>query len=306
MSEPTRCGVVAIVGTPNAGKSTLVNRLVGQKVSIVTHKAQTTRTLVRGVAIRDGVQLVLVDTPGVFGPKRRLDRAMVRAALGALRDAEAIVHVIDAPACARRRDEPFGEDIGRIHQTLRGIGRRAIAALNKIDSIARPDLLPLSRALDATNLYSDVFMISALTGDGVEDLAAVLAARAPEGPWLFPEDQVSDAPVRMLAAEITREKLMLRLHAELPYEAMVETDAWEERPDGSARVEQTIYVARESQKKIAIGEGGRVVKAIGEAARKELETLLDRRIHLFLHVKVRENWSEERARFHALGLDYEA
>jgi GTP-binding protein Era len=299
MSEETRCAVVAMIGAPNAGKSTLVNRLVGQKVSIVTHKVQTTRAPVRGVAMRGAAQLVLVDLPGVFAPKRRLDRAMVRAAWAGAGDADIIVHVVDARA-------PQAEDTARIVAGLKGAGRQAVLALNKIDQIARPALLAIAEELTASGAYSDVFMISALKGDGVEDLAAHLAVRAPPGPWLFPEDQAADAPLRVLAAEITREKMMLRLHDELPYEATVETESWQERKDGSARVEQTIYVVRESQKKIAIGEGGRVIKAIGQEARKDLEAMLGRRVHLFLQVKVRENWSEERARYTAMGLDFDA
>ncbi|NWG53709.1 MAG: GTPase Era [Hydrogenophilaceae bacterium] len=308
-----RCAVVAILGAPNAGKSTLVNALVGEKVAIVTHKVQTTRAPLRGVAMRGDVQLVLIDTPGVFAPKRRLDRAMVRAAWGALDGADAIAHVVDAAAAARvasgegtGADAKAQADAETIRTTLKKAGKTAILVLNKVDAMPRAALLGLAQKLSAEGVYDDVFMISALTGDGVEDLATRLAALAPEGPWLFPEDQIADAPARVLAAETTREKLMLRLHDELPYETTVETETWEERKDGSVRIEQTIYVARESQRKIAIGEKGQTVKAIGEAARKELEATLGRRVHLFLHVKLRENWSEERARYRALGLDYDA
>ncbi|MGE3304160.1 MAG: GTPase Era [Hyphomonadaceae bacterium] len=292
----TRCAIVAIIGAPNAGKSTLVNRLVGEKVAIVTHKVQTTRAPLRGIAMRGDVQLVLVDTPGVFQPKRRLDRAMVQAAWGQAGDADLVVHVVDA---LRTRD---GEE-DAIRARLLESKRPAILALNKVDAAAKPALLALAQAMTQHGPYTDVFMISAANGSGVEDLAAHLVAHAPAGPWLFPEDQATDAPLRVMAAEITREKLMLRLHEELPYEATVETESWEERKDGSARVDQTIYVARESQRKIAIGDKGSVVKAIGQAARKELEALLERRVHLFLHVKVRENWAEERARLQAMGLD---
>jgi GTP-binding protein Era len=301
MSEQgqTRCALVAMLGATNAGKSTLVNRLVGSKVSIVTHKVQTTRAPVRGVAMRGDAQLVMVDLPGVFAPKRRLDRAMVQAAWRGARDADLIVHLVDARV-------GFSEDVEAITAELAQTPAGAILALNKIDMIERPALLALAQTMNASGAYADTFMISALNGDGVEDLAAHLAKRAPLGPWLFPEDQAADAPVRVLAAEITREKMMLRLHDELPYQATVETESWKEQKDGSARVEQTIYVARESQKKIAIGEGGRVVKAIGQDARKELEELLDHRVHLFLNVKVRENWSEERARYAAMGLDWDA
>lgn len=312
MSE-RRCAVVAILGAPNAGKSTLVNAMVGEKVAIVTHKVQTTRAPLRGIALRGEVQLVLIDTPGIFAPKRRLDRAMVRSAWSSLDGADAIVHVVDAPAAARAlqghakgADAKAQEDAERIEGKLRELGKQAILAFNKVDAMERPALLDLTAAFRERGIYSDFFMISALSGDGVEDLAVKLARMAPAGPWLFPEDQIADAPARMLAAEVTREKMMLRLHEELPYEATVETEAWEERKDGSVKIDQTIFVARESQRKIAIGQNGQSVKAIGEAARKELEKSLGRRVHLFLHVKVRENWSEERARYQALGLDYDA
>ncbi|HWA21724.1 MAG TPA: GTPase Era [Caulobacterales bacterium] len=297
MSEATFCAVVAIIGAPNAGKSTLVNRLVGEKVSIVTHKAQTTRAAVRGVAMRGAAQLVLVDTPGVFAPKRRLDRAMVRAAWTGASDADVIVHLVDAHT-ARGLDDA-------IRTRLIEEKRKVVLAFNKVDLVEKPVLLALTQTYTADGPYTDVFMISANSGKGVDDLADHLADRAPVGPWLFPEDQASDAPARILAAEITREKLMLRLHDELPYDATVETESWQEHKDGSVRIDQTIYVARDSQKKIAIGEGGQVVKAIGAAARKELEHALDRRVHLFLNVKVRENWAEERARYEAIGLEWE-
>ncbi len=323
MTEPdsaapaTRCGVVAVIGAPNAGKSTLVNRLVGAKVSAVTHKIQTTRFAVRGVAVRGGVQIVLVDTPGVFEPKRRLDRAMVRSAWDGTGDADAVIHLVDAPAHARAlggtptaSDRRTFEDVGRITERLRrralGEGGGSILVLNKIDAMARDRLLEVTRTLHESGAYRDVFMISAETGDGLDDLWAMLAGRAPEGPWLYPADQTADAPVRLLAAELTREKLMLRLHEEVPYEATVETDGWEERRDGSVRIDQTIYVARDSQKVIALGKGGATLKAIGQSARQEMEREFDRRVHLFLHVKVREGWQDERARFSALGLDFDA
>lgn len=309
MTETTRCAIVAVIGAPNAGKSTLVNRLVGEKVAIVTHKVQTTRFPLRGVAMRGDAQLVLVDTPGVFAPKRRLDRAMVRAAWGALEDADAVVHVVDAAGQARTAPTPADkrarEDVATIVARLKDANVKAILALNKIDAMPRDALLAVTKTLFDEGVYSDVFMISAEKGDGVEDLAAALAARAPEGPWLFPEDQAADAPARVRAAEITREKLMLRLHDELPYETTVETEAWEQRKDGSVRIEQTIYVARESQRKIAIGDGGQTVKAIGQAARADIAAMLGAPAHLFLHVKVRENWSDERARFDAMGLDFD-
>lgn len=307
----TRCGFVAIIGAPNAGKSTLVNRLVGSKISIVTHKVQTTRAPVRGVALRGQVQLVLVDTPGVFAPRRRLDRAMVRAAWSHADDADAIVHLVDAPAQAQTAkgggdgsDRASAEDVERIAKRLQDSSQLAILALNKVDSMAREDLLGVTQSLFDLGIYSCAFMISAKRGDGVEDLAGHLASLARPGPWHYPADQIADAPVRVLAAEITREKLMLRLHEELPYETTVETEAFTERKDGSVRIEQTVFVTRESQRKIAIGEGGQTLKAIGRAARLELQEILERPVHLFVHVKVREGWAEERARFTALGLDY--
>ena len=305
-----RCAVVAILGAPNAGKSTLVNQVVGSKVAAVTNKVQTTRAALRGIAMRGDAQLILIDTPGVFAPRRRLDRAMVRAAWNALEGADSIVHLIDAPAHAgegpkKGADGRAVEDSERIAAKLKELGKPAILALNKIDGAPRPALLALTQKLVEQGLYTDVFMISALNGDGVEDLAMTLAERAPKSHWLFPEDQTMDAPVRLLAAEITREKAFLRLHDEIPYELIVETEAWEERPDGSVKIDQIIFIARESQRKIAIGAKGQTIKAIGEAARKELEKALDRRVHLFLHVKVRENWTEERALYAQLGLDWD-
>jgi GTP-binding protein Era len=310
MSEQ-RCAVVAVLGAPNAGKSTLVNALVGAKVAAVTQKVQTTRTLVRGIAMRDNVQLVLIDTPGVFAPKRRLDRAMVAAAWSALEGADAVIHVVDAAAHApadkrAAADARAVEDSQRIAHKLKETGLASILALNKVDSISRPALLEITRQLVEQGLYTDVFMVSAKSGDGVEDIARTLAERAPVSPWLFPEDQTMDAPARVLAAEITREKAMLRLHDELPYDLIVETDAWEDRKDGSTKIDQTLYVARESQRKIAIGAKGQTIKTIGELARKEMEDAFERRIHLFLHVKVREGWSEERALYQRLGLDWSA
>jgi GTP-binding protein Era len=297
MSEQTRCAIVAIIGAPNAGKSTLVNAVVGQKIAIVTHKAQTTRSSVRGVAMRGDAQLVLVDTPGVFAPKRRLDRAMVRAAWTGAGDADAIVHLVDANAF---------NDADPITERLKELGKKAILALNKVDIAAKEALLETARRYSIEGPYTDVFMISAAKGSGVEDLVAYLAKHAPLGPWLFPEDQASDAPSATLAAEVTREKLMLRLHDELPYEATVEPESWKQKRDGSVEIHQTVFVARDSQKKIAIGENGGTIKAIGTAARKELESVFERRVHLFLHVKVRENWADERARYDALGLDWNA
>ncbi|MBL8543045.1 MAG: GTPase Era [Hyphomonadaceae bacterium] len=310
MSEQ-RCAVVAVLGAPNAGKSTLVNTLVGAKVAAVTQKVQTTRALVRGIVMHGDVQLVLIDTPGVFAPKRRLDRAMVAAAWSALEGADAILHVVDAAAHVpggkkSGADLHSVDDSERIAAKLKALELPSILVLNKVDAVSRPHLLAITTKLVEQGLYTDVFMVSAKSGDGVQDIARTLAERAPEGPWLFPEDQTMDAPARVLAAEITREKAMLRLHDELPYDLIVETDSWEERKDGSARIEQTIYVARESQRKIAIGAGGQTIKIIGEQARKEMEAAFDRRIHLFLYVKLREDWSEERAIYQRLGLDYEA
>ncbi|MCG8441371.1 MAG: GTPase Era, partial [Caulobacterales bacterium] len=292
-------------------KSTLVNRLVGCKVTIVTHKVQTTRFAVRGVIIRDASQVVLVDTPGVFAPRRRLDRAMVRAAWDGAAGADLAAHVVDAAAEDRARrggakqaDQRASDDAGRVTEGLLSAGAPAVLILNKVDLLARERLLALAESLHASGAYGEVFMISAETGSGVDDLAAALAGRMPEGPWLYPEDQIADLPERLLAAEITREKVFLRLHQELPYHATVETDAWSERKDGSVRIDQTLYVERDSQRKIALGKGGATIKAIGQAAREELERLLERRAHLFLHVKVRERWMDDRARYAALGLEF--
>ncbi len=309
MSEQ-RCAVVAVLGAPNAGKSTLVNALVGSKVAAVTQKVQTTRALVRGIAMRGDAQLVLIDTPGVFAPKRRLDRAMVAAAWSAIEGADAVLHVVDASAHAgetkKGADAHSVEDSATIAAKLKQLEIASILVLNKVDVVPKPALLELTAKLVSEGLYTDVMMIAAKNGDGVEDLAKLLAERAPEGPWLFPEDQTMDAPARVLAAEITREKAFLRLHDELPYDLIVETDAWEERKDGSAKIDQTLYVARESQRKIAIGAKGQTIKTIGELARKEMEGAFDRRIHLFLHVKLREGWSEERALYQRLGLAYDS
>jgi GTP-binding protein Era len=309
---PTRAGFVAVIGAPNAGKSTLVNRLVGSKVSIVTQKAQTTRFPVRGVAIEGQSQMVLVDTPGIFRPRRRLDRAMVRAAWDRTWEADAIVHLVDAEAelaaagqRVRAADRLAAEDVRTVTAGLTDAGRTAILALNKIDRTSRPELLALAERLFATGAYSQVFMLSAANGDGVADLKQQLAALAPEGPWLYPEDQAADLPARLLAAEITREKLYLRVHEELPYAAGVETTQFEERRDGTARIEQTIYVEREGQRPILIGKGGRTLKWIGEAARKDLAQILDRPVHLFLTVKVKSNWSEERRHYADLGLEFD-
>jgi len=304
MTEPTRAGFAAIIGAPNAGKSTLVNALVGRKVSIVTPKVQTTRFQVRGVMLKGAAQIVLVDTPGVFAPRRRLDRAMVAAAWDGATDADVIVHVVDAAAQLSQQTRTI-EDVERVIQGLKTHERKAILVLNKIDLIKRDDLLAISQKLHETGVYSDVFMISASTGDHIDDLAAALAKAMPESPWLYPEDQIADLSERLLAAEITREKLYLRVHEELPYALTVETESWKPMKDGSVRIEQVIYVEREGHKPIILGKGGRTVKWVGEAARKELEGELERRVHLFLFVKVRPKWGEDRARYSAMGLDFD-
>jgi len=300
MTEQRRCGFVAIVGAPNAGKSTLVNRLVGSKVSIVSPKVQTTRTRVLGIAIiaQEGAQAIFIDTPGIFKPKQRLERAMVRAAWSGATDADMVALVVDA---RKGLDAEVEDIVGR----LKGAGRRAVLVLNKIDLVKREQLLGLAQALHQTGIFDDVFMVSAEKGDGTEDFLTYCGRTLPEGPWHFPEDQLSDMPQRMLAAEITREQLFNRLHQELPYAALVESDRWEERDDGSCRIDQTIYVRRDSQKGIVLGKGGAQIKAIGAAARQELERLLERPVHLFLFVKVREDWPDDRQRYADLGLDYD-
>lgn len=310
----THAGFAAIIGAPNAGKSTLVNRMVGTKVSIVTKKVQTTRFPVRGVAIDGRAQIVLVDTPGIFKPRRRLDRAMVRSAWGGAEDADAVVHLIDAASeiavrgkeSATAADHRCHEDTENITAALKQTGRKVILALNKVDLVKREDLLGLTEALFDADVYEEVFMISAEKGSGVADLKARLGALMPEGHWFYPEDQSADVPVRVLASEITREKLYLRVHEELPYAAAVETTQFEDRPDGSARIEQTIYVERESQRPIILGKGGQTLKWIGQHAREELTELLDRKVHLFLHVKVNEKWTEDRALYAQFGLDFDA
>ncbi|ALN73704.1 GTPase Era [Aureimonas sp. AU20] len=294
---PTRSGFVALLGAPNAGKSTLVNQLVGTKVSIVTHKVQTTRALVRGIAIKDRTQIVFVDTPGVFNPKRRLDRAMVRTAWGGAKDADLVLPIIDA-------QRGVSEEVETILQRLKDVKQPKILLLNKVDQIRREKLLGMTQEISAKGDFERVFMISALNGSGCDDLMAYLATRLPEGPWYYPEDQISDLPLRQLAAEITREKLFLRLHQEIPYASTVETELWESRPDGSVRIEQTIYVERDSQKAIVLGHKGETVKAIGQAARKEIAEAAEQKVHLFLFVKVRENWGDDPERYREMGLDY--
>jgi GTP-binding protein Era len=298
-TAPTRCGYAALLGAPNAGKSTLLNRLVGAKVSIVSPKVQTTRTRVLGIQVKDGAQIIYVDTPGIFRPKRRLDRAMVSAAWAGAADADQVVLLVDS-------EHGLTEEVRAIVAQLKAQHRRALLALNKVDALKREKLLVLAQALDAEGIFDRIFMISALTGDGVEDLERHLIAQMPAGPYLFPEDQLSDMPQRLLAAEVTREQLYLQLHDELPYEATVETETWEEFQDGSAKIQQAIFVQRPTQKAIVLGKGGRRIKSISERARAELEAMFGRRIHLFLFVKVRENWGEDRERFQAMGLDFDA
>ncbi len=293
----TRCGFVALVGAPNAGKSTLVNQLVGTKVSIVSHKVQTTRALVRGLVIENGAQVVFVDTPGIFPPKRRLDRAMVSTAWSGATDADVIALLIDAR-------KGLDEANVAILDKLAEAPRRKILLLNKIDLVRRETLLALAQEATARVGFDRVFMVSALTGDGVRDVVAYLADEMPAGPWLYPADDVSDLPLRVLAAEITREKLFARLHDELPYASTVETEKWETRKDGSVRIEQTIYVERETQKRIVIGKGGQTVKQISTEARKEISEIIDAEAHLFLFVKVRENWADDPERYREMGLDF--
>jgi len=294
----SRCGHVALIGAPNAGKSTLLNRLVGRKLAIVTPKPQTTRTRLLGIATEGPAQIIYVDTPGIFIPRRRLDRAMVAAAWSGAEDADETVLLVDA---ARGIDR----DTRRILDRLAEHARESILALNKIDLVRRDGLLALAETLSREGRFDPVFMISGRTGDGVGDLKRHLASAVPQGPWLFPEDQLSDMPERVIAAEVTREQVFLQLRDELPYGSTVETERWDDKRDGSVRIEQVIFVQRPSQRAIVLGEGGQRIKAIGARARTELESMLERRIHLFLFVKVRENWVEDRERYAALGLDYD-
>ncbi len=309
---PQRCGFAAVIGSPNAGKSTLVNALVGEKVTIVTHKVQTTRFAVRGVALADQTQIVLVDTPGVFAPKTRLDKSMVAAAWSGAGEADAIMHVVDAGARARMvhggsksGDSRMVEDDDRVTEGLKKTEQKAILVLNKVDLMPRDQLLAISQALYETGVYSEVFMISAKTGSGVPQLREFIAGLMPKGVWHYPADQVADLPARILAAEITREKVYLRLHEELPYASMVETEVWKKLRDGSLRIEQSIIVERETQKPIVLGKGGSAVKAIGEASRKELETVLGCKVHLFLNVKVDAKWMARRSHYKDVGLDFD-
>ncbi len=296
-SAETRCGFIAIIGAPNAGKSTLLNRFVGSKIAIVTHKVQTTRTRITGIAIEGDTQLVFVDTPGIFAPRRKLDRAMVSAAWRGAQDADLILLMVDAL-------DGITDEVNLILEGLKRSGRQAILALNKVDTVKRDSLLAMARELDKAGVFTETFMISALDGNGCDDLRAALIEALPRGPWLYPEDQITDVPQKMLAAEITREQIYLRLHQELPYQIAVEAESWQERKDGSIRIEQVIFVERKSQKGIVIGKGGQSLKKIGEMARAEMEQVFGCKIHLFLFVKVAERWSETRFHYSEIGLDY--
>ncbi|MEO1199964.1 MAG: GTPase Era [Pseudomonadota bacterium] len=292
----TRCGFVALIGAPNAGKSTLLNMLVGAKVSIVTHKVQTTRALVRGIMVEDETQLVFIDTPGIFSPRRRLETAMVDAAWGGARDADVIVLVVDARS-------PDSEDVQRIVNQLSDTKVPVLLALNKVDLVKKDKLLGAAAMLNESHAFTETFMISALTGSGVADLRDALIARAPSGPWHYPEDQLTDLPLRMAASELTREKLMLRLHDELPYRLTVETEDWKDFGKKGVRIQQVIYVERDGHKGIVLGKGGQTIREIGQTAREEISAMLERPAHLFLFVKVRERWSEDPERYREMGLD---
>jgi GTPase len=292
-----RCGFIALIGAPNAGKSTLINALVGTKVTIVSHKVQTTRTLLRGIAIEGDAQLVFIDTPGIFTPKRRLDRAMVSTAWAGAHDADIVGVLIDAK-------RGIDTEAGALLDGLAAVSQPRVLIINKVDLIDKPALLALTQLANARTNFTATFMISALTGDGVADFKRWLAAEVPAGPWHYPEDQITDAPLRQLAAEITREKLYLRLHQELPYQSTVETASWQERKDGSVRIEQTIFVERESQRKIVLGKGGQTIKAIGAAARREIAEVIEQPVHLFLFVKVREDWGDDPERYREMGLEF--
>ncbi len=302
----TKCGFIALIGAPNAGKSTLLNALVGAKVAIVSPKVQTTRARLTGIAVEGSSQLIFVDTPGIFTPKRRLEKAMVEDAWTGASDADLVVLLVDA----RRPIKADDDDTQRIVDGLKSNRRRAILAINKVDAVKRPDLLALADRMnaeqleDGTPLFTDVFMISALTGDGVADLGGHLAETLPSGPWLYPEDQIATAPWRYLAAEVTREKLFINLHQELPYQLTVETEDWEERKDGSVKISQVVYVTRANHKGIVLGKKGALVKKVGEAARHDLEAQMERRVHLFIFVKVRENWLDDPERYKEMGLDF--
>jgi GTPase len=297
-ASAARCGFVALIGAPNVGKSTLINALVGTKISIVTPKVQTTRALIRGIVGEGAAQLVLVDTPGIFAPRRRLDRAMVGTAWGSAHEADIVALLIDARKGLEENDEAILGGLADVRSPVK------VLVLNKVDLIAKPALLALAQTLNERAVFGATFMISALSGDGVDDLKKWLAARVPPGPWLYPQDQISDAPLRQLAADITREKLYLRLHQELPYQSTVETEVWKDLPDRSVRIEQTIYVERDSQRKIVLGKGGRTIKAIGAAARAEIAEAIEQPVHLFLFVKVREGWGDDPERYRQIGLEF--
>ncbi|HET7887459.1 MAG TPA: GTPase Era [Bradyrhizobium sp.] len=293
----TRCGFVALIGAPNVGKSTLVNALVGSKVTIVSRKVQTTRALIRGIVVENNAQIILVDTPGIFAPKRRLDRAMVSTAWSGAHDADLVCVLLDAR-------EGLNAEADAIFKRLADVAHPKILVINKIDLVPREKLLALAKAANDRLAFAQTFMIAALSGDGVADLRSALADMVPSGPFHYPEDQMSDAPIRQLAAEITREKIFQKLHQELPYRSTVETDSWTERNDKSVRIEQTIYVERESQRKIVLGKAGATIKSIGADARKEIAEILDQPVHLFLFVKVRENWGEDPDRYREMGLEF--
>ncbi len=299
MPEATRCGFIAVLGAPNVGKSTLINQFVGAKVSIVTHKVQTTRTRVLGIMIHEASQLVFIDTPGIFEPKRRFDRAMVDAAWRGAADADRIMVLVDAKRGIDRNTE-------RLISSLAEWGQPALLVINKIDLVKRNALLAMSADLNARHRFDETFMVSALNGDGVGDIVEYLAAAAPEGTWMFPEDQLSDLPQRLMAAEITREHLFLKIHQEIPYATTIETESWENFKDGSVKISQTVYVQRDTQKAIVLGKGGRQVKEIGAAAREEMSALFGCKVHLFIHVKVRDKWMEDPSRYSAWGLNYNA
>jgi len=296
-NAPTRCGFVALIGAPNVGKSTLVNALVGSKVTIVSPKVQTTRTLVRGIAMEGRAQLVFIDTPGIFAPRRRLDRAMVTSAWSGAHDADIVGLLIDAKS-------GIDQEADVILDRLGDVASRKLLILNEVDLVRKPKLLALAQEANGRAQFAATFMVSALTGDGIGEVKAWLAAQAPEGPWHYPEDQISDAPLRSLASEITREKLFNRLHQELPYRSTVETDSWKELRDGSVRIEQTIFVERESQRKIVLGKSGQSIKALGAEARTEIAKIIDQPVHLFLLVKVREDWGDDPERFREMGLEF--
>lgn len=296
-SATTRCGVVALIGAPNAGKSTLINALVGAKIAIVTHKVQTTRALLRGIVMHGETQIILMDTPGIFQPKRRLERAMVTTAWGGAGDADLVALLIDAR-------KGLDEENETILSKLKDIRNPTVLILNKVDLVDPPQLLKLTEMLNAQFPFKETFMVSALTGSGVDRVSEKFAEMMPEGPWLYPEDQISDAPLRVLAAEITREKLFERLHDELPYRSTVETEEWQQKKDGSVKISQTIFVEREGQRKIVLGAGGQTIRAIGEQARKEIGKEIDATVHLFLFVKVRENWTDDPERYRMMGLEF--